>query len=35
MTTTPQGEASLSGAKFEIVDKFGKVVKTLTTDSNK
>ncbi|MGM9875695.1 MAG: SpaA isopeptide-forming pilin-related protein [Bacilli bacterium] len=34
MTTTPQGEASLSGAKFEIVDKFGNVVQTLTTDSN-
>ncbi len=34
MTTTPQGEASLSGAKFEIVDKYGNVIQTLTTDSN-
>lgn len=34
MTTTPQGEASLSNAKFEIVDKFGNVIQTLTTDEN-
>lgn len=34
MTTTPQGEATLSGAKFEIVDKFGNVIQTLTTDKN-
>ena len=33
-TTTPQGEASLSNAKFEIVDKFGNVIQTLTTDEN-
>ena len=24
MTTIPQGEASLSGAKFNIIDKFGE-----------
>lgn len=34
MTTTPQGEASLSGAKFNIIDKFGNVIQTLTTDEN-
>ena len=34
MTTTPQGEASLSGAKFNIIDKYGNVIQTLTTDEN-
>lgn len=34
MTTIPQGEASLSGAKFNIIDKFGNVIQTLTTDEN-